>query len=74
MTKFQLLFIKQFDETIASWRLANKPIREADLYGLLHRIKGTAATIDLPEWTAAAEKLLIDLSDEGSRLWTMAEC
>ncbi|WNR45369.1 response regulator [Paenibacillus roseipurpureus] len=73
MTKFQLLFIRQFDETIASWRSANEPIREADLYGLLHRIKGTAATIDLQEWTTAAEKLLIDLSDEGTRLWTMAE-
>ncbi|CAH1221489.1 Regulator of RpoS [Paenibacillus allorhizoplanae] len=73
MTKFQLLFIRQFDETIASWRSANEPIREADLYGLLHRIKGTAATIDLQEWTEVAEQLLIDLTEDGLRLWTLAE-
>lgn len=73
MKKYQLLFIRQFDETIASWRSANNPIREADLYGLLHRIKGTAATIDLQEWTEAAQRLLTDLTEDGSRLWTMAE-
>ncbi|WP_176835541.1 MULTISPECIES: response regulator [unclassified Paenibacillus] len=73
MTKFQLLFIRQFDATIASWRSADGPIREADLYGLLHRIKGTAATIDLQSWTDAAGRLLNDISEQGSRLWTMAE-
>jgi diguanylate cyclase (GGDEF)-like protein len=73
MTKYQLMFIRQFDETIVSWRSLNEPIREADLYRLLHRVKGTAATIGLQEWTDAADRLLTKLTEDGSRLWTMAE-
>lgn len=73
MTKYQLLFIGQFDETIASWRLADKPASEADLYRLLHRIKGTAATIGLGDWSLAAERLLRGLAEYGSRPWPLAE-
>ncbi|WP_167859803.1 response regulator [Paenibacillus cymbidii] len=73
MRKYQLLFIGQFDETIASWRLTGGPVREADLYRLLHRIKGTAATIGLGDWSLAAERLLPGLAEYGDRLWPLAE-
>lgn len=54
--------------------LASAPfVPEGEIYRLIHSIKGTAGTIGLAEWSAAAEQLIERLREESVYEWSAAE-
>lgn len=76
LQKYQQTFKDQIAKQIDQWTQGRDEsvITTADVYHLLHKIKGTGATIDLPLWSAQAELLLEDLhsnSDyQDKQVWT----
>ena len=44
-------------------------VSEQELYRLAHSIKGTAGTIDLPEWYSESLRLLMTFKEDGQRIF-----
>ncbi|MEW4371193.1 response regulator [Paenibacillus kandeliae] len=73
MDKYQRLFIKQMKEKIREMTRPGQFSTEAELYRLLHSVKGTAGTIGLDDWFQAASERIDQLDSEGERQWEAKE-
>ncbi|WP_158289620.1 response regulator [Paenibacillus flagellatus] len=73
MNKYQIVFRERLRETRERW--ANDPdgAPNADVYRLVHSIKGTAAMIGLDDWSETAARLLTELDEEAEKRWTAVE-
>jgi len=70
--KYAQLLMKQMNSVLVQWKSQNE-ITEKEIYGFLHRIKGTAGTIGLTELTNISQVLLANLSEDGVKLWNREE-
>ncbi|WP_411344883.1 response regulator [Paenibacillus sp. WLX1005] len=73
MDKYQRLFIKQMKDKIREMTRPGQSSTEAELYRLLHSVKGTAGTIGLDDWFQAASERIDQLDSEGERQWDAKE-
>lgn len=73
MDKYQRLFIKQMKDKIREMTRPGHSSTEAELYRLLHSVKGTAGTIGLDDWFQAASERIDRLDSEGERQWDAKE-
>ncbi|MDN4620296.1 response regulator [Paenibacillus sp. PsM32] len=69
MLKYQILFKLQLQEKLQKMLEPNAQIPEQELYRLAHSIKGTAGTIELPEWYSEALRLLTTFKEDGQRVF-----
>lgn len=69
MDKFQQLFLRKMQEKLGVLATAHS-VPEGEIYRLIHSIKGTAGTIGLTEWSAAAENLTGQLQDGSEQEWS----
>lgn len=72
MDKFQRLFLRKMQEKLGVLATAHS-VPEGEIYRLIHSIKGTAGTIGLTEWSAAAENLTGQLRDGSEQEWSADE-
>ncbi|MBY0012108.1 response regulator [Paenibacillus typhae] len=72
MDKFQQLFLRKMQEKLGVLATASSA-PEGEIYRLIHSIKGTAGTIGLSEWSAAAENLTGQLRDGSEQEWSAVE-
>ncbi len=68
MSKYQQLLFKRTNETLSRWSKENE-VSVKEVYRFLHSIKGTAASIDLPEWSEVASHLLDKIDENDSSYW-----
>jgi len=66
------MLIEQMNMIFEQWKQQGE-ITEKEIYGFLHRIKGTAGTIGLKNLSNTASELIEDLSQEGVKLWRQEE-
>lgn len=69
MLKYQILFKLQLQEKLQKMLEPHAQIPEQELYRLAHSIKGTAGTIELPEWYSEALRLLMTFKEDGQRVF-----
>ncbi len=72
MSKYQQLLFKRTNETLTRWSKEKKVLGK-DIYRFLHSIKGTAASIELPEWSEVANSLLENMDEDDSSYWEIED-
>ncbi|ASF40405.1 response regulator [Halobacillus halophilus] len=66
--KYQKLFLTNVSKKIETWQ--ERPfVEEKEIYKFLHSVKGTAASIQLPELSTEAEKVMDHVSPASTASW-----